>query len=128
MPISYTIDHDLGVVFRTFTGDITLEVLAQHYKELLSDTNTAEIMTWVTDMRGCTLSVRGDDIRELVWQHIEPRMKGRRWHCATIVDTGVQYGAANQFAVYSSECGETRLFYDQREAIEWAAQLVGVEK
>lgn len=128
MPISYRVDHDLGVVFRMFTGEITLGVLAQHYEKLLSDPEAEEVLTWVTDMRGCTLNVRGDDIKELVRQHIEPLMQGRKWHCAAIVGTAVQYGATNQFAVYSAECGHTRVFYDQKEAMEWAAELIAVEK
>jgi hypothetical protein len=111
-----------------FTGEITLGVLAQHYEKLLSDPEAEQILTWVTDMRGCTLNVRGDDIKDLVRQHIEPLMQGRKWHCAAIVGTAVQYGATNQFAVYSAECGHTRVFYDQKEAMEWAAELVAVER
>lgn len=128
MPISYRIDNDFGVVFRMFTGEITLGVLSSHYEKLLSDPEAKKMMTWVTDMRGCTLNVRGDDIRELVRQHIEPLMQGRQWQCAAIVETAVQYGATNQFAVYSAECGQTRVFYDQIEAMEWAAELITVEQ
>ena len=124
MPITYRIEENLGVVFRMFTGEITLDVLADHYGELLADPEAEEMMTWVTDMRACSLTVRGEEIRELVRQHIQPLMHGRRWHCAAIVDTPVQCGATNQFAVYSAECGDTRIFYDQHEAFTWAAELI----
>ena len=124
MPITYRIEDDLGVVFRMFTGEITLDVLARHYEELLSDPKAQDLMTWVTDMRACSLMVRGEEIRELVRQYIQPLMEGRRWQCAAIVDTPVQYGATNQFAVYSAECGDTQVFYDQHEAFAWAAGLI----
>ena len=124
MPITYRIEKELGVVFRMFTGEITLDLLAEHYAALLADPEAEGVMTWVTDMRGCSLTVRGDEIRELVRKHIQSLMKGRKWECAAIVETPVQYGATNQFAVYSAECGHTQVFYDQHEAFAWAAGLI----
>lgn len=124
MPITYQIDPELGLVYREFKGSITLDVLAQHYRDLLSDPNAEGMLAWVTDMRDCTLELRGDDVQSLVDRTIRPLMCERRWHCAAIVRTEVQYGLTSQFALFSAECGETKVFYDLPEAIDWAAAFI----
>lgn len=123
MPIEYEIDRGRGLVFRKFLGNVTLAELARHYREQLTDPEAADMMVWVTDERESLLDVRGDDVRKLVRETIEPLMQGRYWHCAAVVGTATQYGVTNQFAVYSADCGETKIFYDVKEAIEWATAI-----
>lgn len=121
MPIDYEIDRGRGLVFRRMTGKITLEDLARHYREILTDPEAEGMMAWVTDEREGELDVRGEDVRRLVRETIEPLMKGRQWHCGAIVATPTQHGITSQFAAYSADFGETRVFYDPCEAEDWAA-------
>jgi hypothetical protein len=119
MPIQYRIDPDSGVIFRRFTGDITLQDFEQHWRSLLEDPALQEPLAMIVDMRECRLLVHGDELSSLIVNVIEPRLGRRRWFSAVVVAAPVQYGITKQFIAYSHGCGITDVFYDMEEAVEW---------
>ena len=119
MPIHYRIDPDSGVIFRRFTGDITLQDFEQHWRALLADPELPDPLTIIADMRECRLLVHGDEVSSLVIDVIEPRLGHRRWFSAVVVAAPVQYGISKQFIAYSRGCGITDVFYDMEEAVSW---------
>ena len=119
MPIQYRIDPDSGVIFRRFTGDITLQDFEQHWRSLLEDPALQEPLAMIVDMRECRLLVHGDELSSLIVNVIEPRLGRRRWFSAVVVAAPVQYGITKQFIAYSHGCGITDVFYDMEDAVEW---------
>lgn len=124
MPIQYRIDPDSGVIFRRFTGDITLDDFERHWRTLFADPELPESLKIISDMRECRLQMHGEDITRLVSDIIEPGLGQRRWYSAVVVAAPVQYGITKQFMAYSHGCGVTDVFYDINEALAWLQAAV----
>lgn len=119
MPIDYRIDPDNGVIYRRFTGDITLQDFEHHWRSMLADPAVPATLAMIVDMRECRLLVHGEELSRLVADVIEPALGRRRWFSAVVVAAPVQYGITKQFMAYSRGCGVTDVFYEIEDAFEW---------
>ena len=115
-------------MYHVFAGEICLSDFEQHWKTLLPDPAVPDPIVIFADLRECSLTVHGDEVRRLVREVIEPRLRGRRWVSAAVVASPSDYGVPKQFMFYSNDCGVTEVFNDMDEAIAWmvkAARLCG---
>ena len=125
MPIEYQIYSERGIVYRKFTGKITLADLGRHRRELLADPGIPETFALAADLRECEMAVSADELRGLVRTVIEPHMEGRRWVSALVVAEGAQRDLTDQFVEHSRECGVTEVFADPDAAVEWLLEAIG---
>ena len=122
MPISYKIEPGEGIVYHEFAGEIGLSDFEGYWKTLLSDPSLPNPLLMFADLRCCSLTVHGEDVRRIVREVIEPRLRGRRWLSAAVVAAPAEYGVTKQFMFYSNECGVTEVFHDAEEATTWLTQ------
>ena len=126
MPIEYQIYEKLGIVYRKFSGSITLAELGRHWRKLLSDPRVPETLALAADLRGCEITITGEEVRGLVRAVIAPHMEGRRWVSAIVVDEdGPQRALIDGFVEHSQELGVTEMFADPEAAVEWPLEAIG---
>src|SRR5688572_9708277 len=103
MPISYTIDLLLGIVFRECNGPIVLKELEDHWRELLLDPKlpAEDPLVIFTDLQLCEINLNGEKLLNLIDTVITPIFGTRQWISAVVVSTGVDFGTSRQFSTYS---------------------------
>ena len=65
MPVSHEIDVTKGVVFTTWSGDVTLEEARSHLRQLRDDPDFLPSMGQLSNARDVTSTVPAEGIREL---------------------------------------------------------------
>lgn len=55
MPISYSVDHQKGLITETWTGDIAATDLAAYWRDYLADPDVLAIRRTLVDLRQCRI-------------------------------------------------------------------------
>ena len=119
MPISYTIDRQQGVIFATWKGVVTAEVLARHWATVFADPEFKMVRRTLADVREATVSFSGAELARLVESMAAPAVGETRWKAAIVVSQTAQFGMSRQFHVFASLFAEDAIFFDRESALAW---------
>ena len=116
MPVSHKIDVVKGVVFTTWSGDVTLEEARSHLQQLRNHADFLPSMSQLSDAREVTSTVSAEGIRELA--STTPFGEGSRR--AIVVSSDVVFGVSRMYELRQLEGGaDVKLFRDIGEARAW---------
>ena len=120
MPTEFRVDVDAGIVYRTITGEITIDELLASYRSMLAHPDFRPGLRALTDLREVKPSaVRRDVLRlaEFVQEHGEEIGALR---VAVVVSTDASFGMVRELEVeLAASPVEIGLFRDPAEALAW---------
>ncbi len=127
MGIVYRVDEEAGIVFATWTGEITADVLGDYHRLVLNDKAALRIRRDVTNVQEANLLFTGEEFESLIRTFVMPILKDLGWTTAIVVKEKdlVQWGVSRQYQAFAHRYSKDSIFTDEASAI---AYLKGTEK
>jgi len=119
MPISYTIDHEVGVIFATWRGEVTADELARHWGVVFADPGFKTVRRTLADVRAASIAFSGAELARLVETMAAPAVGAGGWKAAIIVSQTAQFGMSAQFHVFAGLFSKDAVFFDTETALAW---------
>jgi len=121
MPIKYSIDKDLGVVFTTASEVLTENELMEHKRKLISDPNFNPGFVELSDVRQISdLAVSPSGIERFVAQDVSDAERMKDFKLAIVVSGALEFGMGVMYEMMSREnVTNVRIFRDMGQAKEW---------
>ena len=118
-PISYAIDHNLGVIFEVWRGDVTADALRRYWESYLEDPDVLALRKTLVDLRDASIQFTGAELSSLVEAIVVPALKGRTWTTAIVAGQSVQFGVSRQYQVFAEHYSQDSIFHDYDTALQW---------
>ena len=77
----------------------------------------------LADLRAAEIRFTGQELSDLVLGVVLPRLGGRDWKTAIVVDQPIQFGVSRQYQVFADRYSTDCIFHDPEEAIGWLLGL-----
>ena len=122
MPITYSIDADLGVILEAWQGDVTAADLRRYWEAYLADPQVTALRRTLVDLREARILFTGMELSDLVWDVVKPALGAQRWTTAIVVARMVQFGVSRQYQVFAQAYSRDAIFEDYGEALRWLTQ------
>ena len=125
MPITYSIDHERGVVLTTASGVLTDDELLHHKRKMTSDPNFKPGLVGLSDIREIAeLAVTTEGIRSLVKQDALDAERLKGFKLAIVASDDVVFGMARMYQTMTQDnVFNVRIFRDLDEAKKWLGRL-----
>ena len=122
MPITYSIDAGVGVIFEVWTGQITADYLRSYWQAYLADPEVIELRRTLVDMREARIQFTGQELLSLVTSVVTPALQGLDWKTAIVIAHPVQFGVSKQYQVFAEHYSRDAIFENYDEALRWLTQ------
>jgi hypothetical protein len=119
MGIRYRVDSDSGVVYETWTGDVTIADLETHWRTVLADPEALKYKRNVADMREGNVCFTGAELSAAVNRTVLPRVGQTKWKTAYVVSSAVHFGTVRQYCVFAQTYLRDAIFQNPDEALSW---------
>jgi hypothetical protein len=121
MPIKYSIDKRLGVVFTTASGVLTENELLEHKRKLMSDPEFESGFSELSDVRFISdLVISPASIETFVEEDTANAERLKGYKLAIVVSGALEFGMGTMYQVMSGENStNVRIFRDLDQAKEW---------
>lgn len=121
MPIEYSIDKDLGVIFTTASEVLTESELLEHKRKLISDPNFNPGFVELSDVREISdLAISASGIERLLAQDESDAELLKGYKLAIVVSGALEFGMGVLYEMTSREnVMNVRIFRDFDQAKEW---------
>ncbi|MDH3490412.1 MAG: hypothetical protein OEM20_00240 [Gammaproteobacteria bacterium] len=121
MPIKYSIDEDLGVVFTTASEVLTENELLEHKRKLILDPNFKPGFVELSDVRFVSdLAISAAGLERFVAQDESDSERLKDFKLAIVVSGALEFGMGAMYEMMSRENNvDVRIFRDLRLAKEW---------
>lgn len=119
MPITFSIDHERRVIHESWEGDITIDDLRDYWTLILSHPEVIAIRRTLVDLRRANVLFTGTQMWDLVNCLVIPRLGGRDWKTAILVESPTQYGISRQYQVFAEHYSKDTIFDDFDTAMAW---------
>jgi len=119
MPITYTVDNERNVVWVTWQGDVAGEDYRAHLRTMLEDPDALRVGRSLTDLRQANILLSGAELDAIGQAEAVPRLVGRKWKTAVLVNSPHSYGLARQYEMLSESEATDRVFFDYAAALDW---------
>lgn len=121
MPIQYSIDEDLGVVFTTASGVLTEDELLAHKRKVMSDPKFKPGYVELSDVRFVEdLSISASALERFVVQDDLDAERLKNYRLAIVVSGALEFGMGAMYEVMSrANNRDVRIFRDVGLAKEW---------
>jgi len=126
MPIEYSIDKDLGVVFTTASDVLREYELLEHKRKLISDPDFKPGFVELSDIRHIAdLSITAGGIHRFVAQDDADAELLKDYKLAIVVSGALEYAMGVIYETMSSEQSRNvRIFRDMGLAREWLGMSI----
>ncbi len=121
MPIEYSINEDLGVVFTNASEVLTEDELLEHKRKLISDPNFKPGFVELSDVRSISdLAISASAIETFVAQDESDAELLKDFKLAIVVSGALEFGMGAMYEMMSRENNmNVRIFRDLDRAKEW---------
>ncbi len=121
MPITYSIEVEEGgaIIVETWSGQITGNDLAAHWKVYLADPEVLKIRRTVVDLRNAEILFFGPELNDLIQTIVAPKLDDLDWKTAIVVSNAVQFGVSRQYQVFAAWYSLDSIFDDFAAARTW---------
>jgi hypothetical protein len=119
MPITYSIDPQLGVIFEKWSGDVLASDLASYWRGYLADPQVIAIRKTVVDLRDSNPRFTGAELSELINTIVLPVLAGREWVTAIVIGKPVHVGVSRQYQVFAERYSRDAIFEEPEQALVW---------
>jgi hypothetical protein len=118
-PISYVIDRQAGVIIETWRGDVSIGDLRQYWQGYLADPEVMALRKTLVDLRASNILFIGTQLSDLISVVVVPKLKGRTWKSALLVERPLQFGVSRQYHVFAEQYSSDSIFHDFDKALAW---------
>lgn len=122
MPITYSIDREDNLITEIWTGRIAAGDLEAYWRRLLSDPEVMAIRRTLVDLRKAEILFTGGELAALVDAVVTPKLAGRRWKTAVVVERPAQFGTVRQYQVFAGHFSSDAIFHDLDDARRWLGE------
>jgi hypothetical protein len=121
MPIEYTIDKNLGIVFTKASDVLTESELMSHKRKLLADPEFRPGFVELSDVRGISdLAISPSGIEKFVAQDESDAERLRDYKLAIVVSGALEYGMGVMYEIMSRKNAmNVRIFRHIDDAKDW---------
>jgi len=119
MPISYSIDAQLGIIVETWVGDVSASDLAEYWKNYLANPEVLALRRTLVDLRQANPTFTGRELSALISSIVDPILQGRDWKTAIVVEKPVQFGVSRQYHAFAEHYSRDAIFSDPASALKW---------
>lgn len=121
MPIEYSIDKNLGVVFTSASGVLTEEELLEHKQDLISNPDFGPGFVELSDVREISdLAISPAAIERFVAQDESDSDLLKDFKLAIVVSGALEFGMGVMYEMMSKkDIANVRIFRDLDQAKEW---------
>ena len=124
MEVVRSIDQEKQVVYTTITGKITFAGIRAEMTKLPTTPGFNPDMPGLIDLRQATVSLTGDEIRQIA-DAIKANAKTYRGaRRALLIKSDLMFGLYRMFAIFASDSeAEYRVFRDENQAHAWLEEI-----
>ena len=121
MPIKYSIDEDLGVVFTTASDVLTEAELLEHKRRVVSDPKFKPGFVELSDVRSISdLAISASGLEKFVAQDESDSERLKDFKLAIVVSGALEFGMGVMYEMLSRQNDKNvRIFRDLRLAKDW---------
>lgn len=121
MPIDYSIDEDLGVVFTTASDVLTEDELLEHKRKMVADPRFQPGFVELSDVRLISdLAISASALEKFVAQDDSDAERLEKYKLAIVVSGALEFGMGTMYEMMSVENNRNvRIFRDVGLAREW---------
>ena len=121
MPIEYSIDKNLGVVFTTASGVLTDDEILEHKRKVIADPNFKSGYVELSDVRSVAdLTLSASALEQFVAQDDADAERLRNYKLAIVVSGALEFGMGAMYEMMSqANSRDVRVFRDVGLAKEW---------
>lgn len=122
MPVTYQLDPGAGFIEVRCIGDVTLEQILVHLREVEADPSLPERLDVLLDVNEQTSVPQTSELRG-VTRGLERLAKNVRWGaCAIVASSDVLFGMGRMFAVFTEPLfAKASVFREREAATRWLA-------
>jgi hypothetical protein len=118
--ITNRVDSARGILYETWTGRITRDIIADYWREFVNDPAIQLCTKDLTDVREAEPDFTDRELRDLIHSILLPAAnKFHGLRTAILVGSAEQYGISRQYTVFAEYFGEAAIFTDEERAREW---------
>jgi hypothetical protein len=123
MPVTYEIDAANGIIRTRCVGDVTLEEVLGHFRDLTQDANRPRRLDVLLDLSEETSLPESEEIKIVAYEISRLRDCVEFGTIAVVACSDALYGMLRMFQVYTEELfGEAWIFRTLPEAETWLAE------
>lgn len=119
MPITYTIDPQAGLLRVTWSGEVSLQELAEHWDRLLKDVAFPGVARALTDLRASTFAFEGAEFWRTIDDHYRDAISLKSFQVAILVANRDQEKYAGIWKTLVPKTVTVSIFEDSRQALAW---------
>src|SRR5262249_25238530 len=122
MPVTYRIDKANRIIHTRCVGQVTIEEVIEHFRELERDPDGAGLLDVLLDLTEQTSIPKKEYLHEITREIERIRAKVRFGICAIAASTDALFGMLRMFEVFAEKQFQAlRVFRTVREAAAWLA-------
>jgi hypothetical protein len=118
-PITYSIEEGGTFILETWTGKISADDLAAHWKVYLADPAVMQIRRTIADLRHAEILFFGAELSDLIQTIVAPRLGSLDWKTAIVVRDATQFGVSRQYQTFAEWYSRDCIFDDFAAAKTW---------
>ncbi len=121
MPITYSIDEDLGVVFTTASDVLTEDELLEHKRKMIADPKFKPGFVELSDVRFISdLAISASGLEKFVAQDDSDAERLRGFKLAIVVSGALEFGMGAMYEMMSLKNNrDVRIFRELSLAKDW---------
>ena len=119
MPITYSLDAERGLIFESWSGDVSASDLADYWRAYLADPEVMAIRRTVVDLRDSNPTFTGAELSSLIHNIVFDVLGERDWITAIVVAKPLQFGVSRQYQVFAECYSRDAIFEDPDLALAW---------
>lgn len=119
LPITYSIDKSLGVIFEIWRGDVTADDLGRYWAAYLENPEVLALRRTLVDLREAEIRFSGSEMLQLVLTVVLPVLNGRDWKTAIVVQKPLQFGVSKQYHFFAEQYSTDSIFFEPEPALQW---------
>ncbi|MFN7992801.1 MAG: STAS/SEC14 domain-containing protein [Bryobacteraceae bacterium] len=101
MPVVYRIDATRGVIYTRCIGQVTLNEVLSHLRELAQDPACPDRLHVLLDLSECTSIPESGQLQDITGQIGKVSSRVRFGRCAIVAPTDVLFGMSRMFGVFA---------------------------
>lgn len=122
MPVNYEIDTTNSIIRTQCVGNVTLDEVVNHFRQLARDPNCPERLDVLLDLREQSSIPESEQLRVVTGEIARVRRRVQFGVCAIVAPRDVLYGMLRMFQVFSEAYfREAQVFRSLAEAEQWLA-------
>jgi hypothetical protein len=123
MPVIYQLDASNGIIRTRCVGEVTLEEVLGHFRDLARDPDCPRRLDVLLDLSEQTSLPESQELRAVAYEMSRVRERVEFGTCAVVAYENALFGMLRMFQVFTEElCGETWVFRSLPEAEAWLAE------